>query len=164
MIHLPHSTRRLTLRLIREEDAAFMVELVQSDGWLRFIGERQIYGPGEAEAYIRNILVQPGQEYLIIEAKQTGQAAGILTLLKRDYLTYRDLGFALLPAYQKRGFALEACHALLEQLRSGEQQPLLAITLPDNERSISLLTKLGFHHTGEVEQQAESLSLYRLDP
>lgn len=165
MIELPFKTNRLTLRLIRETDGPFLVSLVQSEGWLRFIGERQIAGPGKAEAYIRDILNHPGKTILVIALQQTGKAIGILTFLKRDHLPFPDLGFALLPAYEKMGYALEASRAFLERRSLTEKQhPLLAITLPENERSISLLRKLGFHYSGDVKQESKTLSLFRLNP
>ena len=164
MDRFPLISERLTLRLIEEGDAPFLIQLVQTDGWLRFIGERKISGPGEAEAYIRNILDDPGKEYLVITLKEKGEAIGILSFLQRDSLEYPDFGFALLPAHENQGYALEASRAFLTHLaQSGECPTLLAITMPENQRSVRLLSKLGFRYVGEVVEESNTLSLYELN-
>ncbi len=164
MVQSPLETERLTLRPIQEKDARFLVRLVQSEGWLRFIGERKIAGPGEAEAYIRNLLGDPSKDYYVITLKEDREPIGILTYIQRDYLPHRDFGFALLPSYENQGYALEASHAFIIKITScGDHPALLAITLPENKRSVSLLSKLGFRYEGEVEQEAKNFSLYRLD-
>ncbi|NER09990.1 Protein N-acetyltransferase, RimJ/RimL family [Muriicola jejuensis] len=163
MNFLPITTPRLTLRMIREEDAPFLVTLVQTKGWLRYIGERQITGPGEAEAYIRNLLNHPGRHYLVIEHQATAAALGILSFVQRKELPAPDFGFALLPQAEGEGYALEASHAFLAHLaQTGEYPILLAITAPDNERSISLLKKLDFSYKEEIEKEGKTLLLFQM--
>ena len=73
-----------------------------------------------------------------------GQPVGLVGLVKRDYLPEPDLGFALLDAYAGRGLAYEAACAVLSLARARKLTRLLAITDPDNRRSIALLQRLGF--------------------
>jgi RimJ/RimL family protein N-acetyltransferase len=77
-----------------------------------------------------------------------GQPIGLVGLVKRDYLPEPDLGFALLDAYAGRGLAYEAASAVLPLARAQGLQRLLAITDPDNRRSIGLLHRLGFELDG----------------
>ncbi|MGK0386333.1 MAG: ribosomal-protein-alanine N-acetyltransferase [Patiriisocius sp.] len=48
-------TERLMLREIYPKDAPFVLELMNSDGWLTYIGDRKIVTLEAAEAYIVNI-------------------------------------------------------------------------------------------------------------
>ncbi|MEP7191174.1 MAG: GNAT family N-acetyltransferase, partial [Roseiflexaceae bacterium] len=47
-------TERLILRRLSAEDAAFMLELLNDPGWLRFIGDRGVHTLEDARDYILN--------------------------------------------------------------------------------------------------------------
>jgi len=70
---------------------------------------------------------------------------GICGLFQREYLDDPDIGFALLPAYCRRGYAEEASRAVLEEAREvmGLER-VSAIVSPGNVKSINLIEKLGF--------------------
>ena len=69
---------------------------------------------------------------------------GISGLVKRDGLPDADIGFAFLPEYWSKGYAVESAAAVMtyarERLALGR---ILAITSPDNEASAKLLGKIG---------------------
>jgi len=44
-------TPRLVLRLLRETDAEFILQLLNEPGWLRYIGDRNIRSPADARRY-----------------------------------------------------------------------------------------------------------------
>jgi RimJ/RimL family protein N-acetyltransferase len=70
---------------------------------------------------------------------------GICGLIKRDTLDDKDIGFAFLPKYTGNGYALEAASVILQNARKKfGLKRIAAITLENNQRSIQLLTKLGF--------------------
>ncbi len=74
-----------------------------------------------------------------------GEAMGICGLLKREALPDADVGFAFLPRFWRRGYALESASAVLARGREVHGlSRVLAITSPDNEASIALLARLGF--------------------
>ena len=50
-----YSTSRLTLKKISETDAYFILELVNSAGWIEFIGDRHVHSVEDAVAYIKKI-------------------------------------------------------------------------------------------------------------
>jgi [ribosomal protein S5]-alanine N-acetyltransferase len=159
------ATTRLRLRPILLGDAAFILEIVNTDGWLQFIGNRNVANLGQAERYIRQILDNARLYYHVVELKATGQLIGIVTFLHRDYQPHPDIGFALLPAFEKHGYALEACQAYLEEvLKTGAFANVLGITLPHNSKSINLLTKLGLGYQHDFARDGETLSLYSLEP
>lgn len=66
-------------------------------------------------------------------------------MVRRDGLPDPDLGFAFLPRYRGRGYAREAIDAILADARGRLRLArILAVTSPDNARSIALLEKAGF--------------------
>ena len=61
-----------------------------------------------------------------------------------------EVGYSVLPQYQRRGYATEAVSGLLSwAFAHAEVSRVIAETLLDNERSIRLLEKLSFLCTGQ---------------
>jgi RimJ/RimL family protein N-acetyltransferase len=61
-----------------------------------------------------------------------------------------EIGYSLLPVFQKQGYALEAVAALLEwAFRHEEVDRVVAETLPELAPSIRLLEKSGFTNIGK---------------
>jgi [ribosomal protein S5]-alanine N-acetyltransferase len=156
-------TRRLRLRPIGVSDAVFLQELMNTPGWLRFIGDRSIHSLIDAEKYVEKLLENAPYFYHVIFLKETEIAIGILTFLHRNNSPYPDLGFAILPTLERQGFVTEACQKCLGivwQERTDEF--IQGIVLPDNQSSIRLLEKLGFefhdtHLSGEEKKWIFSL-------
>lgn len=142
-------TPRLVLRHLEERDASFIVELLNDPDWIRFIGDRGIRTPGDAVAYLRNgpidMYARVGFGLNCVESKESGEPVGICGLIKRDNLEDVDLGFAFLPRARGRGHALDASKAMLAHARDvlGLRR-VVAIVAPGNDRSTSLLERLGF--------------------
>jgi RimJ/RimL family protein N-acetyltransferase len=157
------NTERLRIRPINLQDAAFMLELVNSEGWLKFIGERNVSDLDDAKNYIQKILDTEQFYYCVFELKGSQKAIGIVSLIKRENEQYPDFGFALLPSFEKKGYAHEASRAYLEKIvRSKKYEHIIAITLPHNQRSSSLLKKLGFAYEGDGIRDRETLSYFIL--
>lgn len=156
------TTGRLELSPITTGDAGFVQQLVNTEGWLSFIGDRQIHSQEAAVLYIRKIMDNPDYYYWVVRIKNEERATGIITFLKRDYLEHFDLGFAFLPEYEGRGFAFEAAACILAAVKADrESYPrVLATTLPGNVRSIGLLEKLGFKKEAEITENGDLLLLY----
>jgi [ribosomal protein S5]-alanine N-acetyltransferase len=141
-------TERLILRWLSAEDAAFILELVNDPAWLRFIGDRGVRTLEDARNYILNGPVamyrREGFGLYLVELKQSATPIGICGLIKRAALEDVDIGFAFLPAFYGQGYAYESASAIMNfaQNTVGLNR-VVAITAPDNRRSIALLTKLG---------------------
>ena len=80
----------------------------------------------------------------LVKLRAGGAPIGICGLVKRDALEDVDIGFAFLPRFWSRGYALESASAVMTYGRKviGLNR-VVAITNPDNESSIRLLGKLG---------------------
>ena len=141
-------TERLKLREFKNSDAKFIIELLNSPGWLEFIGNRNVHTNEEAINYMENGAIAKnrfrGFGLSLVENKKDKKSIGMCGLVKRDYLEHPDLGFAFLPDAMKQGYAFEITEATLRYCREALNiQQVCAITSPENNRSIRLLEKLG---------------------
>ena len=150
-------TQRLILRRLTLEDGPFIHRLVNDPDWLRFIGDRGVRTPADAEAYLRNGPLKMYETYgfglYAAERSSDGMAMGLAGLVKRDSLPDFDLGFAFLPAYRGNGYAREAALAVLAEAREAfGLKRILAITSLDNTRSMQLLESIGFRFERVIRQ------------
>jgi [ribosomal protein S5]-alanine N-acetyltransferase len=76
-----------------------------------------------------------------------------------------EVGYTLLPDARGQGYAIEAVRAMFDwATRVHGIRRFRASMAPDNERSINLITKLGFAHTGEQMDPEDGLELvYELE-
>lgn len=151
------TTPRLLLEPLSGNDAPFIFELVNTKGWLEFIGNRNVNSEADAIIYIQNINQNPHVVYWVIKLAHTHTPIGIVTLIKRDYLAFKDIGFALLPAFFNSGYAYEATKAILDNIT---EDTLFAVTIPENTSSIKLIEKLGLRFKKEIQQNKQKLHLY----
>lgn len=155
------TTERLLLELMTIQDHAFMRELMNTRGWLTFIGDRNIHSDEDAISYINKINSTPDFTYWLVRLKQPGKPIGVISFLKRSYLQHFDIGFAFLPEYCGQGYAYEAAAEALSILkRLPAYATVLATTIPANVSSVKLLTRLGFRFEKEIEEGGEKLHVY----
>ena len=160
-LKLPLVTERLRIEEAKLEDAPFIFELLNSPTWLQYIGDRGISTLKNAERYIEVSLISNYRKngfglYKLI-TKNGNIPIGLCGFLKRDYLDHLDIGYALLPAFEGKGYAFEAAQTLLEQIRPLEYgQIILAITSPENLRSQNLLHRLGLNKQGPLIIEGEN--------
>ncbi len=156
-------TERLTIQPLAEADVAFIQELLNTEGWIKFIGDRNIHSKEDALAYIKKVTDNPAIHYWTVSTKDDQQPIGLVTLIQRDYLGQPDIGFAFLPACAGKGYAYEAAKALLEQvLRNDAINAVHAVVLPDNKNSIRLVEKLGLAFDRFVNIEEEELHIYSI--
>ena len=163
-------TEHLELRQLYIDDAPFILKLTNDPGWLRFIGDKGIKTIEDARGYILEGPVKSYRQFgfglFLTILKQANIPMGICGLLKRDYLDHADLGFAFLPEFRGKGFAAEASAAVVNwgKERLGLRR-ILAITRPDNHRSVKLLKKSGFTFVKPMTSPVDhtDIHLFRLD-
>lgn len=142
-------TERLTLREITTNDAAFLLGLLNEPSFIQNIGDKKVRTVDDARLYALNGPIasykQHGFGLYLVALKETGQPIGICGLVKRDALPDADIGYAFLPAYWRKGYALEATAATKQYaLTVLGQMELLAIVNAENASSIRVLEKIGF--------------------
>ena len=160
-------TERLTLREFIPADAAFILELVNSPGWLQFIGDRNIKTTDQAIAYLQNgpikSYTENGFGLALVETRDSKTPIGMCGIIKRDNLDNPDIGFAFLPGYTRNGYAFEMAVATLAYATGQLKLPIIyAITVSNNIRSISLLEKIGLKFIKKINapKDNEELLLY----
>lgn len=166
-MHVILETDRLVIRRLTLADTSFVIELVNSPGWLRFIGDRNIHTAEQAKSYLENgplkSYEQNGFGLYLVELKSDKTPVGMCGLIKRDTLPEPDIGFAFFPECMGKGFAFEAASAIMTLATDTLKLPtVLAITLPDNDRSRRLLEKIGLKFSKLVSSPNtnEELMLY----
>jgi len=146
-------TPRLQLRQVELADAAFIYRLLNEPSWLENIGDRGVYSTADAVRYIRDRIQGPhrvfGYGMCVVQRKEDGSLVGLCGLVKREFLTHPDLGFALLPEFAGQGYAAEAAHSIIAAAESRWRiAQLNAITNLGNHRAVRLLERLGFKREG----------------
>jgi RimJ/RimL family protein N-acetyltransferase len=142
------STERLLLRQFDIGDAPFIIELVNSPGWLEFIGDRNIKTKEQAKNYLENGPIKSykdnGFGLSMVELKEKRHPIGMCGILKRDGMEHPEIGFAFLPEFMGKGYAVEMAAATMAfAVDKLMLSTILAITVPDNKASIKLLEKIG---------------------
>jgi RimJ/RimL family protein N-acetyltransferase len=154
-------TKRLRLRVIHTDDAAFYLALVNQPSWIQNISDKGIRTLEQAEAAIRDgaltLQAQQGFSFYVVEELGSQTALGLCGLIKRDSLDDVDLGYAFLDEHAGHGYAHEAAQAVVHYAQHSLQLArLAAITSPDNHRSQRLLAKLGFQLQGDITMPNET--------
>ncbi len=157
----PLLTERLSISNLDITDAKFIFELVNTEGWLTYIGDRNIHSSEDAQSYIQNIIDSSNINYWVVRLRQDDTPAGIISLINRDHLEYPDIGFAFLPSFARKGYAYEATEIVLKHFIDNTKHPFVfGVTVVENTASISLLKKLGFQFQKEIEVKKEKLLVY----
>lgn len=163
-------TERLILKTISEEDSGFAFELFNTPKWLKYIGDRNVKSVSDATNYIQEKLLLQHKRigystYVLIE-KSADVRIGTCGLYDRDGLEGIDIGFALFPEYEQKGFAFEAANKLLQvAFKEFGLTEISAITRKDNFSSQKLLEKLGLKLIGKtcISDDDEELLLYKIN-
>lgn len=163
-------TERTILREIVEDDAEFIVELLNQPSFIKYIGNRGVKTIEDAIDKIENLYrksyLDNGFGLYAVELKSENNPIGFCGFVKREGLPDTDIGFALLPNYERLGLAFETSDAVLKYGKDSLGfERVLAITTQDNESSIKLLTKLGFEFEKLIKlpHDDEELKLFSKD-
>ena len=158
-------TPRLRLSELTEDDAAFACALLNSEGFLRHIGDKGVRDAGDARRYLRegplDSYARHGFGLWKVTRKADGVAVGMSGLVRRDSLPRPDLGYAFLPEHAGQGLASEAGAAVLAHAFGALRLPqVLAIVSPGNEASVRVLEKLGMREWGLREIEGQALRVF----
>lgn len=158
------TTDRLTIRKISIDDAEFIRKLVNSPGWLKYIGDRNVKTKEQSISYTQSYIdahQENGFGFMMMVENATQKNIGLLGLIKREELPQIDLGFAIMPQFFGKGYTFEGAQSIMQYAFTDMKlNELLAITTTDNIASQSLLKKLGFHAAGSVMFKGEELVKY----
>lgn len=155
MVYILHS-ERLSFRKLEQGDAEFIIGLLNSPGWIKYIGDRNVHNTTQAIDYLEK---GPMKSYhdnsyglWLVVIRENETPIGMCGLLKRDYLEHPDIGFALMPEFIGKGYGQEMAMAVFKYARQElNLEQIMAITLPENKASIRVLETLGMCFVKTVE-------------
>jgi RimJ/RimL family protein N-acetyltransferase len=145
-------TARLVIRQFEYDDCYFIVKRLNEPSFIHNVEDKGVRTPAQAAVFLTagpmTSYQAHGHGLYLVALKETGQPIGMCGLLKRKHLRDIDLGYAFLPGFCGHGYALEAAAGVLDHgRRTLGMHRASAIVASTNERSIALLTKLGFAFT-----------------
>lgn len=157
-------TERLYIRHLTIDDAPFILELLNDPSFLQNIGDRNVRTIPDAEVYITKVPVASYQKngfgLDLVTLKETGKSIGICGLIKRDTLEDVDIGYAFLPKFWRKGYAVESALAVLEYgLKVKNLKRIVAITLEENKGSVRVLKKIGLKFEMMVKLEGDDAEL-----
>ena len=148
-------TERLKIREITVEDVPRLYELYSGEGITKYM--EPLFPEMEKEieytkAYIENVYKFYGYGMWVIVKKKCGEVIGRVGLEYKEGFDGLELGFMLGADYQNRGYAYEACRAVLtygiEELGIA---CFYAFVIENNTASIRLCERLGFLKINHVK-------------
>ena len=153
-------TPRTLLRLLAEDDAPFIVELLNDPDFLRFIGDKGVRTLDDAKAYVRNGPMASYATYgfglFLVIRKADRMPIGFCGLIQRDYLPVPDIGYAFLPGHRGCGFAVESGTAVLDYgRREHGLSRVMAMTHPENVGSVRVLERLGLSFERRFQHETD---------
>lgn len=158
------NTERLYMKLTSVEDAAFIYELLNTESWLKFIGDRGVTSIEKAKQYIEDKML-PQAERLgygnyTVHIKENDVKIGTCGLYDRQGMEGVDIGFSFLPAYEGKGYGYESSSKLLSiGINDFGLELIKGITVKENFRSQRLLEKLGLKQVGTVTLEGDDTEL-----
>ena len=166
----PIETERLALRRLTLNDAAFVLRLLNDPSFIQSIGDRGIRTLEGAQDYLRKKTLasyeRHGAGMGLVSLKFDGTPIGICGLFKRDPDPDFELGFAFLPPFWGKGYAVEAAAAAIADARRAlGVNRIIAATSRRNAGSVKVLEKLGlrFEKFYQPVDSSEELQLFARD-
>ena len=163
-------TERLILREIVEDDAEFVLDLLNQPSFIKYIGDRGVRNVEQAREFIESRYRQSyrdnGYGLYAVELKPLKELIGMCGFVRRDSLPGPDIGFAFLPQHEGKGYGTESAAAIMDYGRDALGfTRVLAITSQDNDASGRLLEKIGlcFERLIEMPPDNEVLKLFVWD-
>ncbi|TYQ00008.1 RimJ/RimL family protein N-acetyltransferase [Tenacibaculum adriaticum] len=162
-------TARLILKPTQVEDAAFILELLNTPKWIEYIGDRKVYTLEDAKTYIKTRMLPQleklGYGNFTLVRKEDNAKMGCCGLYDREGVDGLDIGFSFLPEYEGKGYAFEASEKLKNvAFNEFGIEKISAITTKTNSSSQKLLEKLGlkFVKYTTIPNDEEELMLYEI--
>ncbi|NTJ67150.1 GNAT family N-acetyltransferase [Agrobacterium rhizogenes] len=146
-------TPRLILRPCGEEDRKLFYELSSDPAVLEFFPFSRSREDADAIfAMIRNVISEPGFDFLVLVLKHSGEAIGFSGLsrvqltphLPRDAV---EIGWRISARHWGKGYATEAGAALMRHAFTVlNLEEILSVAVHDNRRVLAVMRKIGMYH------------------
>jgi RimJ/RimL family protein N-acetyltransferase len=154
-------TERLTLRHLEPADGEFILRLLNEPSFLQNIGDKGVRTVEQAVHYLVEGPIKSyevhGHGLYLVALRGSQEPVGMCGLIKRDLFQDVDLGYAFVPEFWGKGYAVESGAAVLAWGRR-------TLVTPTNAGSIKVLKRLGFAFAGftHMPPDPSNVSLYEL--
>ena len=102
-------TERLIIKPVSIDDAPFILSLLNSESWIKYIGKRDVKTVEDAQKYIQERFIKHYETHgfgiYIVRSKDNNLPMGMCSLLKKPYLENVDIGYAFLDNFNGKGYA-----------------------------------------------------------
>jgi RimJ/RimL family protein N-acetyltransferase len=157
-------TDRCTIREMSVADVDDLYELYESPLVTRYMEGLFLQKEQEIQYiqdYIKNVYEYYGFGTWLIHRKEDGRLIGRAGFHYRPGFDEVELGFIIGQPYWRMGYAYEVCSHLMEMGKSlYEFDKVQALVKKENEASVHLLKKLGFHFEEEIVLEGEEYQRY----
>lgn len=159
------SSKRLIIRPTFEQDAELIFQLMNTPKFIKYVGDRKISSINDAKNYIHYKMLPQlykiGYSTYTLVKKSKGNKIGICGLYDRNGIEGIDIGFSILPQFERLGYAYESTSRIIKAaFEEFKMEELKAITNQKNISSQALLKKLGFLITGKIVLPKEDDELF----
>ncbi|WP_435261417.1 GNAT family N-acetyltransferase [Tenacibaculum sp. nBUS_03] len=149
-------TERLTLKKVEANDAPFYFKLFNDPDFIKNINDKNLKSVEETYTFLKQTMIpklcKNGLGFFTVYENEKNTPIGVSSLLKREKTDYFDVGYAFLPIGRGKGYAFEATQRIMKYTKEIlKQNKIIAFTMPQNQASKKLLTKLGFNYIGLKE-------------
>ncbi|MCP5038089.1 MAG: GNAT family N-acetyltransferase [Rhodobacteraceae bacterium] len=150
-------TERLLLRAPQNSDLAALFTIFSDPRAMRYWSRPPHENPEITRKTLEEMVAshrETGAEYVV---EYQGQVIG-----KAGSWRIGEIGYILHPDFWQRGFAFEALAAIIPQVFANcpDISEIRAEIDPRNQASNRLLSKLGFHKTGDAERTLEIAGIW----
>ncbi|MEQ8238150.1 MAG: GNAT family N-acetyltransferase [Cyclobacteriaceae bacterium] len=149
-------TERLYIRRVQLSDAPFLHSLMHTEKWTQHIGDKGCSSVESTRQYIaskmdENVWAKGYVSHVMI-AKNSSLQIGTCSLQNRNGIDGLDIGCALLPEFERKGYATEGVKSMINlAFDHYHQVKVSAITAIDNVRSFEGLERIGFIFKGLIQ-------------
>ena len=149
------TTERLLIREITIEDVPRRYELYAEESITRYM--EPLFPTRQQEEdytrdYIKNVYHFYGYGMWVITLKESEEVIGRAGLEYKEGFDGLEIGFMLGKEHQHKGYAYEACKAILEYAKAElEQNEIHAVVHKENHASIALCERLGLHKNSHAK-------------
>ena len=154
-------TERLIIRRFKPADLPYLVDMFSDEEVMRFIGPRRAMTDDETHEWLANIIERQDVELSRygVALKENDELIGVAGLKEEDGV--KDFGYYFRRKYWGKGYAAEACYAILtyveNELHIMDYQIFIA---DENLNSIRLLERLGMKPAKIVFKSGEQGHFY----
>ena len=147
-----YETERLLLKPTDLEDAEFILQLLNSESFIKYIGDRNVRTIEDAENYIRNRCFPQferlGYGSFTVILKEDSSKMGTCGVYARENTDNApDIGFAFLPEFEGKGIGKKLHQLMLDEYFSKTKETIWLST-EANSRAEIFYKKQGWKNAG----------------